>query len=104
MPTRPRRSRTRQSSTKIPMPSLCGNSRKSWRCSEVGLVLSWALLCQLHCSIARVSGSSGEDVYDPNVPPEMQKVTYKTKDGRLKTVTKAELQEQMEASEKLMQS
>jgi kinesin family protein 1 len=34
----------------------------------------------------------------------MQKVTYKTKDGRLKTVTKAELQEQMEESEKLMQS
>jgi kinesin family protein 1 len=51
-----------------------------------------------------VSASSGGDVYDPKVPPEMQKVTYKTKDGRLKTVTKAELQEQMEASEKLMQS
>jgi kinesin family protein 1 len=43
-------------------------------------------------------------VYDPKVPPEKQKVTYKTKDGRLKTVTKAELQEQMETSEKLMQS
>ncbi|GLB33311.1 putative TRAFAC class myosin-kinesin ATPase superfamily protein [Lyophyllum shimeji] len=52
---------------------------------------------------ARVSGSS-EDVYDPKVPPEKQKVTYQTKDGRIKTVTKAELQEQMEASEKLMQS
>lgn len=37
-------------------------------------------------------------------PPEKQKVTYQTKDGRIKTVTKAELQEQMEASEKLMQS
>ena len=43
-------------------------------------------------------------MYDPKVPPEKQKVTYKTKDGRIKTVTKAELQEQMEASEKLMQS
>jgi kinesin family protein 1 len=53
---------------------------------------------------ARVSGSNSEDVYDPKVPPEKQKVTYKTKDGRIKTVTKAELQEQMEASEKLMQS
>jgi Kinesin-associated len=53
---------------------------------------------------ARVSGSNSEDVYDPKVPPEKQKVTYQTKDGRIKTVTKAELQEQMEASEKLMQS
>jgi len=38
------------------------------------------------------------------VPPEKQRVTYQTKDGKIKTVTKAELQEQMEASEKLMQS
>ncbi|KAG6918495.1 hypothetical protein DXG01_013855 [Tephrocybe rancida] len=53
---------------------------------------------------ARVSGSSSEDVFDPKVPPEKQKVTYQTKDGRIKTVTKAELQEQMETSEKLMQS
>ncbi|KAF9268391.1 kinesin-domain-containing protein [Marasmius fiardii PR-910] len=53
---------------------------------------------------ARVSGSAGEDTFDPKVPPEKQKVTYQTKDGRIKTVTKAELQEQMEASEKLMQS
>lgn len=47
--------------------------------------------------------SSGEDTFDPHVPPEKQKVTYKTKDGKIKTVTKAELQEQMETSEKLMQ-
>jgi kinesin family protein 1 len=50
-----------------------------------------------------VTGSS-EDVYDPKVPPEKQKVTYKTRDGKIKTVTKAELQDQMESSEKLMQS
>jgi kinesin family member 1 len=53
---------------------------------------------------ARVSGVSNESSYDPTVPPEKQKVTYQTKDGRIKTVTKAELQEQMEASEKLMES
>lgn len=53
---------------------------------------------------ARVSASNGEDIFDPKVPPEKQKVSYQTKDGRIKTVTKAELQEQMEASEKLMQS
>lgn len=47
--------------------------------------------------------STGEDTFDPHVPPEKQKVTYKTKDGKIKTVTKAELQEQMETSEKLMQ-
>jgi kinesin family protein 1 len=53
---------------------------------------------------ARVAGSSGEDVYDPKIPPERQKVTFKAKDGTLKTVTKAELQDQLESSEKLMQS
>lgn len=31
-------------------------------------------------------------------------MTYKAKDGTIKTVTKAELQDQMETSEKLMQS
>lgn len=34
----------------------------------------------------------------------MQKVTYQAKDGSVKTVTKAELQDQLESSEKLMQS
>ncbi|KAF8628160.1 hypothetical protein AX17_006030 [Amanita inopinata Kibby_2008] len=53
---------------------------------------------------ARVAATSGEGAFDPTVPPEKQVVTYQTKDGRIKTVTKAELQEQMEASEKLMQS
>ncbi|KAI6128550.1 hypothetical protein EV401DRAFT_893590 [Pisolithus croceorrhizus] len=53
---------------------------------------------------ARVATSSGEEAFDPTVPPARQKVTYQTKDGKIKTVTKAELQEQMEASEKLMQS
>ncbi|PFH50565.1 hypothetical protein AMATHDRAFT_60839 [Amanita thiersii Skay4041] len=53
---------------------------------------------------ARVATTGGEDTFDPTVPPEKQVVTYQTKDGRIKTVTKAELQEQMEASEKLMQS
>jgi len=51
-----------------------------------------------------VSSSAGEDTFDPKVPPEKQKVTYQTKDGQIKTVTKAELQEHMEQSEKLMQS
>jgi kinesin family member 1 len=54
--------------------------------------------------IARVAGSTGEDVYDPKIPAEKQKVTYKAKDGTIKTVTKAELQDQLESSEKLMQS
>lgn len=54
--------------------------------------------------IARVSGGISEDVYDPKIPPEKQKVTYQTKEGKIKTVTKAELQDQLETSEKLMQS
>ena len=49
-------------------------------------------------------GSSAEDTFDVNIPAEKQKVTYQAKDGTIKTVTKAELQEQMEASEKLMTS
>ena len=53
---------------------------------------------------ARVQGASSEATFDPTVPPEQQKVTYQTKEGELRTVTKAQLQEQMETSEKLMQS
>ncbi|KZT12686.1 kinesin-domain-containing protein [Laetiporus sulphureus 93-53] len=53
---------------------------------------------------ARVAGTSIEAVYDPNIPASQQKVTYQAKDGTIKTVTKAELQEQLETSEKLMQS
>ena len=51
-----------------------------------------------------MSGASSEAVFDPTIPAEQQKVTYQAKDGSLKTVTKAELQEQLETSEKLMQS
>ncbi|THH01771.1 hypothetical protein EW026_g1020 [Hermanssonia centrifuga] len=52
---------------------------------------------------ARVSGSTSEAVFDPKIPAAQQKVTYQAKDGTLKTVTKAELQDQLETSEKLMQ-
>src|SRR6202000_1267372 len=52
----------------------------------------------------RAIGDGVESTYDPNVPPEQQLVRYKAKDGTMKTVTKAELQEQLESSEKLMQS
>lgn len=50
-----------------------------------------------------MSGGSNEAVFDPKIPAEQQKVTYQAKDGTIKTVTKAELQEQLETSEKLMQ-
>ncbi|KAI0829273.1 kinesin-domain-containing protein [Trametes gibbosa] len=53
---------------------------------------------------ARVSGASSEAVFDPTIPAAQQKVTYQAKDGTIKTVTKAELQEQLETSEKLMES
>ena len=53
---------------------------------------------------ARVAGASNESVFDPSIPATQQKVTYQAKDGTIKTVTKAELQEQLETSEKLMQS
>ena len=51
-----------------------------------------------------MSGASSEAVFDPTIPAERQKVTYQAKDGTIKTVSKAELQEQLETSEKLMQS
>lgn len=51
-----------------------------------------------------MASSSGEDTFDPKIPAAMQKVTYQAKDGSVKTVTKAELQDQLESSEKLMQS
>ncbi|EGG06377.1 uncharacterized protein MELLADRAFT_36123, partial [Melampsora larici-populina 98AG31] len=47
-------------------------------------------------------GGIGEDTYDVTLPPEKQIVTYQTKTGEIKTVTKAVLQEQLEQSEKIM--
>lgn len=55
----------------------------------------------------RVSTSGGDDTestYDPTIPAEKQVVRYKTKTGEIRTITKAELQDQLEASEKLMAS
>ena len=55
----------------------------------------------------RVSGGGGlegESSWDPSIPPEKQVVRYQTKSGEIKTVTKAELQEQLEQSEKIMSS
>lgn len=57
---------------------------------------------------ARASGGPGgsgfgeQGEWDPSIPPEKQVVRYQTKTGEIKTVTKAELQEQMEQNEKLM--
>ncbi|BEI81426.1 hypothetical protein CcaverHIS002_0205860 [Cutaneotrichosporon cavernicola] len=48
------------------------------------------------------AGGLSEDTYDPSIPPENQIVTYQTKDGEIKRVTKLELQDQLQASEKLM--
>jgi kinesin family protein 1 len=50
------------------------------------------------------AGGVDEASYDPDIPPEKQIVTYKTKDGEIKKVTKLELQDQLQASEKLMES
>lgn len=55
---------------------------------------------------SRVAAGGGADeaTYDPLIPPEKQIVTYRTKDGEIKKVTKLELQDQLQASEKLMES
>jgi kinesin family protein 1 len=52
----------------------------------------------------RMTGASTEATYDPEVPPEKQIVSYRTQAGEIKTITKAELQDQLEMSEKLMAS
>ncbi|GAA6005007.1 hypothetical protein JCM11491_002305 [Sporobolomyces phaffii] len=46
----------------------------------------------------------GESTWDATLPPEKQMVQYKTSTGQVKTISKAELQDQLEASEKLMAS
>ncbi|WWD20715.1 hypothetical protein CI109_105191 [Kwoniella shandongensis] len=55
---------------------------------------------------SRVATGGGVDeaTYDPQIPPEKQIVTYRTKEGEIKKVTKLELQDQLQASEKLMES
>ena len=56
---------------------------------------------------SRVSGNTGNDeesTYDPSVPADKQIVRYRTKHGEIKQVTKLELQDQLQASEKLMES
>ncbi|KAK4057883.1 hypothetical protein OIO90_001102 [Microbotryomycetes sp. JL221] len=53
---------------------------------------------------SRLSGASSETVYDADIPADKQVVTYKSQTGEIKTITKAELQDQLEQSEKLMAS
>ena len=60
------------------------------------------MLCPVLRSRVANGGGIGETTYDPSIPPEKQIVTYQTKDGEIRRVTKLELQDQLEASEKLM--
>ncbi|TIB88541.1 kinesin-like protein [Wallemia mellicola] len=52
----------------------------------------------------RAAGASQESTFDANVPPEKQMVQYKSHTGEIKSVSKADLQDQMEQSEKIMSS
>ncbi|SJX66555.1 Kinesin-3 motor protein [Sporisorium reilianum f. sp. reilianum] len=58
----------------------------------------------LRTRVAGGGGIEGESSWDPSIPPEKQVVRYQTRTGEIKTVTKAELQEQLEQSEKIMSS
>lgn len=88
------------------MRSWSESSRRNWKRSEVRcnpFIFFKNTLSHLCFHIAaRVAGSSGEEHFDPKIPAEKQIVTYQTKEGVIKKVTKAELQEQMETREKLM--
>lgn len=94
---------TMESMTDVSLHLRLQSSIQLSRCINFIHCLGTWILVDTMPSTARVAGTS-EDAFNLNLPPEKQKVTYKTKDGRIKTVTKAELQEQMEASEKLMES
>lgn len=52
----------------------------------------------------RISGDPSSSSYDPSIPPSLQIIQYRGKDGEMRTITKAELQDQLEASERLMAS
>jgi kinesin family protein 1 len=58
-------------------------------------------LQQLRSKLA--SGGGAEEVYDPETPPEKQIVTITTAAGEVKKVSKAEIAEQLEQSEKILQ-
>ncbi|GAA6050001.1 hypothetical protein JCM3770_001907 [Rhodotorula araucariae] len=49
-------------------------------------------------------GLAGEATWDASVPAAQQLVQFQTASGEIKTISKAELQDQLEASEKLMAS
>ncbi|GAA5877032.1 hypothetical protein JCM3774_006880 [Rhodotorula dairenensis] len=55
-------------------------------------------------SLAANGFHASESTFDDTVPPERQMVRYKTASGEIKTISKAELQDQLDASEKLMAS
>lgn len=50
----------------------------------------------------RISSSSSESVYDAAIPPEQQIVQYRSADGELRSISKSELQQQLEQGERLM--
>ena len=51
---------------------------------------------------SRLGGADQESTYDASIPPEKQVVQYKTKTGEIRTVTKADLEDQLDQSEKLL--
>lgn len=51
---------------------------------------------------SRLGGADQESIYDASIPPEKQVVQYKTKTGEIRTVTKADLEDQLDQSEKLL--
>lgn len=53
---------------------------------------------------SRVASGNEEAENDPLLPLDKQMVTFRTKDGDLRRVSKLELQDQLQASEKLMDS
>ena len=53
----------------------------------------------------RARASDGDEAsFDPSVPPDKQMVTLKGKDGQVRKVSKMELQDQLEQSERIMES
>lgn len=60
-------------------------------------------LLTLRARLGGGGGAGAEATFDPSIPPAQQMVTYQTSAGEIKSVSKADLQEQLEQSEKLME-
>ena len=88
-----------------PNAKLIRDLKEELECESVAITQNIANAgAVLRSRVAMGGDSNGESTWDPSIPAERQIVTYQTKDGEIRRVTKLELQDQLQASEKLMEN